>query len=181
MSGIEGKEFYVRVVSVRIERESVWRHRLSYWKTRDMGDRICERRSSFDEHKTIELDREERDISDNLLGPFFWKWNNPDVRVIFHHKDATPPNFASTFDEDEAFKIRNFNPKLPISHDGGKISLMLECKDVEPPLIASLQGPGQMSGPLKVLVRRWVHDRGCLYLRSSGMSNQEAIFLRDAC
>ena len=37
-----------------------------------------------------------------------------------------------------------------------------------------------MSGPLKVLVRRWVHDRGCLYLRSAEMSNQEAIFLLEA-
>ena len=131
----KGKEFYVRVVWVRIDRESVWHHRWSFWNPEVWVTVSVNGKALSTKHKTVALGREERDIPNNLLGPFFWKWNDPDVRVIFHHKDATPPNFASTFDEDEAFKIRNFNPKLPISHDGGKIGLMLECTDVEPPLL----------------------------------------------
>jgi hypothetical protein len=130
-----GKSFKVRVTTVRIERNSVWHHRLSIpnpWvhasvrvgaKTYSTGD------------KSISLDRDERDLPDNLLGPFTWKWGDPELVISLHHKDASPPTFSTKFDEKDPFQVRHLDELT--SFDGGKIAVRLECPEVIPPSLPS--------------------------------------------
>ena len=127
----KGREFTVRVTSVRIERNSAWHYRATIWdpwvhatvrvgaKTYSTGD------------KSIPLDRDERDLPDDKLGPFTWKWGDPDVVVSLFHKDAGPPQFSADFGDSDEFKVRHLNGRT--SFDGGKITVRLECPEVVPP------------------------------------------------
>ena len=81
--------------------------------------------------KWIPLDRDERDLPDDRLGPFTWKWGDPDVVVSLFHKDASPPQFSASFGDSDAFKVRHLNRRT--SFDGGKIVVRLVCPEVVPP------------------------------------------------
>jgi hypothetical protein len=128
-----GKEFSVRVVWVRIDRGSAWHHQLTPFNPEVWVSVTVNDKTFSTDHKSIYLDKEERDLPGSSLGPFFWKWGDPEVTVSFHHKDASPPKFESSFDDDHDFKIRNLN--RPISYDGTKVSFRLECPEAKPPVL----------------------------------------------
>jgi hypothetical protein len=119
------------VAWVRIDRGSAWHYRWSLWGPEVWVAVTVNGKSDSTHQKAIDRDREERDLPGNLLGPFTWKWGDPEVSVSFHHKGASPPNFPSDFDGDRDFKVRNLNHL--ISYDRGRISLRLECPEVESP------------------------------------------------
>ena len=127
----KGREFYVRVSYVRIERDSVWHH---HWSTPNPWVHATVQvgaKTYSTGNKSIPLDRDERDLPNDRLGPFTWKWGDPDVAVSLVHKDASPPQFSENFGDSDAFKGRHLNDRT--TFDGGKIAVRLECPEVVPP------------------------------------------------
>ena len=130
--GMTGKELNVRVSLIRIGRGSIWHH---YWwnyqdpwvhavvKVGSKGDRT--------NSKSIPLGRDVRDLPGDRLGPFPWKWGEPEVSVTLHHAEASPEELVDSFQDGDPFKVRHLNEL--ISFDGGKIMVRLECPEVVPP------------------------------------------------
>jgi hypothetical protein len=126
-----GKEIHVRVATIRIERGSTWHHRMSYSDPWVQAIVWVGTKKDFTNSKTIPLDREIRELPEDRLGPFTWKWGDPEVSVTLHHKGASPTNLTESFDDGDPFKVRHLNSST--TFDGGKIAVRLECPEVVPP------------------------------------------------
>lgn len=127
----KGREFHVLVKAVRIERNSAWHHRFSIpnplvHATVQVGGKAY---STGD--WSIPLDLDVLDLPGHKLGPFRWKWGDPDVVVSLFHKDASPPQFSASFGDADAFKVRHLNERTTFDDD--KIAVSLECPEVIPP------------------------------------------------
>jgi hypothetical protein len=125
-SWAQGRDFYVDVESVRVNRGSRWHYKL-YWPTvwAEVHVNGATHRTGS---KCIDLDRDERGLPVSRLGPFHWKWNDPEVKVELNWKDT--PSFSTRYEAD-AFSIRHLNGQ--IDFDGGKIWIRLRCPEVIPP------------------------------------------------
>jgi len=127
----KGREFHVRVASVRIERNSDWHHAYSYYDPWvHAGVQIGPRAESTGD-KSIPLGRDERDLPSDQLGPFTWKWGDPEVLISVHHKGGKPAAYVAKFGDPDPFKVRYLNG--PTTFDDGKIAVRLECPIVIPP------------------------------------------------
>jgi hypothetical protein len=90
-------------------------------------------RSSSTGGKRIPLGRDIGDLAGDRLGPFTWKWGDPDVSIGSHHEGASPDDLIATFGVDDAFKVRHLNDLTPFRE--GTIAVRLECPEVVPPVL----------------------------------------------
>jgi hypothetical protein len=128
-----GKELHVRVVMIRIERGSIWHHSYSYSNPWVHAIVRVGSKSDRTGDKTIPLDRDVGDFPGDRLGPFTWKWGDPEVAITLHHKDASPVELTAPFDAGDEFKVRHLHGLT--TFDGGKISVRLACPEVDPPVL----------------------------------------------
>ncbi len=127
---IAGCSLTVQVESVVVGKGSKW-HRTLFYPDVFVTVRLSGRSLATGE-KEVDIDREERAIPGNVLGPFAWKWGDPDVQIKITCTDYSidplpfdpPPN-------DDPFKAKWLNRTVPFND--GKILVKLKCKDVEPP------------------------------------------------
>ena len=131
---IAGQTLTVRVESVEVKRGSRW-HSKFYDPDVKVTVRLSGRSRETDE-KEVTIDREERAIPGNVLGPFVWKWGEPDVHVKITCTDYNLPD-PLPFDppNDDPFKAKWLNRTVPF--DSGKILVRLKCSEVEPPPLSS--------------------------------------------
>jgi hypothetical protein len=129
-----GRDFYVAVNSVEVKHGSQW-HYTFYWPTVwvEIGINCTTFKTGS---KCINLDRDERGLPDNWLGPFHWRWGERKVAVWIKWLNANPPEFPSDFAKQQVdpFLVRHLNGE--VEYDGGKIRVRLECPEVVPPTLA---------------------------------------------
>jgi hypothetical protein len=129
-----GKELYVRVATIRIDRGSIWHH--YWWNYYDPQVYAIVKvgtKSDRTDRKSIPLGRDVRDLPGDRLGPFIWKWGDPEVSVTLHHSGASQDELTAPFDDGDPFKVRSLDG--PTTFNGGKIAVRLECPDVIPPVL----------------------------------------------
>jgi hypothetical protein len=128
-----GSELYIRVAAIRIDRNSAW-HTWSWFVDPWVHITVTIGGRAFSTgQKSIPLGRDIGEIPQDRLGPFLWKWGDPEVVVTLHHKGGSPEDYSENYDDGDAFKIRHLNRIT--SFDGGKISVRLECPEVVPPTL----------------------------------------------
>ncbi len=127
----KGREFHVRVVSVRIDRDSAWHYRTWLADPWVHASVQVGARTHYTGDRWVSLGSDVRELPNDRLGPFTWKWGDPEVVVSLVYKNASPPQFSANFDDSGRFKVRNLNGQT--NFDGGKIAVRLECPEVLPP------------------------------------------------